>query len=289
VLGGGSNVLASDAGFAGLIIRPQIGGIDFIETADGSVEVVAGAGVGWDALVQACVERGLWGLENLAGIPGNVGAAPVQNIGAYGAELADTYIWCDALSRASGSSKRFAREEAQFSYRESIFKKEGEWIITRVALRLATVPKPNLVYADLMRAQKQGVLLTTPTEIAEAVRAIRSQKFPSLADWGTAGSFFKNPLIPSAAYAALERRYPGMPGFPSDGMVKVPLAWVLDHVLSLKGFKNGHVRLFEHQPLVLVTESGATANAVENFANEISEKVFSATGIKVEREVQSLK
>ena len=268
ILGGGSNVLAGDAGYEGTIIRPQILGITFTALPDGTTEVVSGAGVVWDELVHAVGERGLWGLENLAAIPGTVGAAPVQNIGAYGAELADTFFWCEVIVKADGSKKRLTWDEAQFAYRDSIFKREQKWIITRVAFRLSSVGTATLTYADLMRAKEEGIPLSTPLEVAAAVRTIRARKLPDMHQYGTAGSFFKNPII--------------------DGK-KISLAWILDHELHLKGYRVGKVGLYENQPLVLVTEAGATAAEVEKFADDITQKVFEATGIKIEREVQSLK
>jgi UDP-N-acetylmuramate dehydrogenase len=286
VLGEGSNTLAPDEGFDGIVLRPCLTGIEYEDLGD-EVLVVAGAGVSWDELVRAVAARGLWGIENLAGIPGLVGAAPVQNIGAYGAELSQVFEWCEALPRAGGAKKRFTARDAAFGYRDSIFKRDAAWIITRVALRLRTAGASNLSYKDLAEAAGRTPL-STPAHVGEAVRGIRAGKFPDLATHGTAGSFFKNPTIASTAYAALAERYPGLLGFPAAGGTKVPLAWILDHVLNLKGYRKGSVRLFENQPLVLVTEPGATARAVDAFARDIAEKVFAATGITVEREVQNL-
>ncbi len=288
VLGGGSNILAADEGYPGAIIRITDETISFTPRGE-TEEVVAGAGARWDALVEAAAARHAWGIENLAGIPGTAGAAPVQNIGAYGAELADTLAWVDAFDTNTDAVIRLTREECAFGYRTSRFKRDRTLIILRIALALSTAPNPRLSYADLARAQASGAALTNPGEIANAVRAIRAKKFPDLTKVGTAGSFFKNPVLSSAAYAALAQKYPGIPGFPFEGKVKVSLAWILDHALSLKGFGEGNARLFEAQPLVIVAEPGARACDVERLAHVVAQKVFEKTNIELEWEVRSLK
>jgi UDP-N-acetylmuramate dehydrogenase len=286
-LGQGSNVLAGDAPIQKGILLMRIEGIEFVK-ADSFVDVLAGAGVSWDTLVHACAERTLWGLENLAGIPGTVGAAPVQNIGAYGAEVADTLLWVEAYDANTDTLARIDANDCSFSYRDSRFKREPNLIITRVAFRLARTSSPKLDYADIVRAQEAGALLRTPQEIGDAVRAIRSKKFPNLRTHGTAGSFFKNPTITSEAYDALLTRYPGIPGYINASGIKVSLAWILDHVLSMRGFRLGHASLFETQPLVLVTEDGATAHDVDALAKEVQTRVHDATNIFIEREVRTL-
>jgi UDP-N-acetylmuramate dehydrogenase len=298
VLGGGSNVLASDDGYDGVIIRPLLQDLHFdfahdIEIASRCV-VTAGAGVVWDTLVQESVERELWGLENLAGIPGLVGGAPVQNIGAYGADASDTLLFVDAFNTATNAVQRFTKDECDFSYRESRFKHDPTLIILRAAFSLKCNGSPRTDYADLAARIAQGELLTTASTIAIAVRAVRSKKFPDLSVEGTAGSFFKNPIISTERYEGLAAEFPGLPGFAFDREesdeqeTKVPLAWILDHVLHLKGFKCGPVRLFENQPIVVVAESGATAQEVDALAREVEQRVFAATGITLEREVRSL-
>src|SRR5665213_1763154 len=220
VLGEGSNVLARDESFPGVVLMPHILGITFEEMNGDETLLVAGAGVSWDALVRAASARGLWGVENLAGIPGTVGAAPVQNIGAYGSDLSGVFAWCDAIPRTGGKAIHFSNADAEFAYRDSIFKREGKWIITRVALRLRNSGVPNLAYKDLAALNERGALLTTPAHVGEAVRGIRARKFPDLATHGTAGSFFKNPAISASAYATLAGRYPGLPGFAYEGGMK---------------------------------------------------------------------
>ncbi len=290
VLGGGSNVLAPDEGFHGVIVRALFEGMVF-RNVDERVEVEVGSGIVWDELVQESVERKLWGLENLAGIPGLVGAAPVQNIGAYGADVSNTIIHVDVFDTSSKKVIRFSKEQCAFSYRDSFFKHNPAFIIISVCFSLSVKDAPHIEYPDILARKGQGSTLTTSKEIAEVIREIRSKKFPDLVLVGTAGSFFKNPIISEETYAALRAAYPELPGFPqaeNKTKVKVPLAWILDHILHLRGYTKGLVRLFEKQPLVLVAEHNATATEINSFADEIAAKVKEATGIQIEREVQSL-
>ena len=285
LLGSGSNVLARDAGYEGVLLHMRIGACDFEDERERAT-IIAGAGIVWDELVRRAADKGLWGIENLAGIPGTVGAAPVQNIGAYGAELRDTFLFVDAYDAGRGNAQRLGADACGFGYRESRFKQEPQLIILRVALRLSRLPAPKLSYADLAALATAGEELDTPAKIGEAVRTIRAGKFPDLRKYGTAGSFFKNPILTQEAYRVLCTRYPGLPGFASDYGIKVPLAWILDHVLDLRGFSQGKARLFERQPLVIVTETGASSDDVDRCADEVVKRVFEATGITLEREVR---
>lgn len=286
-LGGGSNVLVSDAGIEGVVLKMAMR--DIIFKSDDETLLIAGAGTPWEDVVNSAGARGLFGIENLAGIPGTIGGAVVQNIGAYGAELKNIFEYADVIDSTNGSYRRITRVEAAFAYRTSFFKEHREHIITRIALRLAQHAKPNISYTDLARASAEGIPLTTPDEIARTVRAIRSKKFPCIPGEGTVGSFFKNPIISNELFASLARRFPDLPAFPQEqNGVKVSLAWILDHVLSLKGFTKGFVRLYEEHPLVLVARTGARATEVDAFAREIEERVFAATGIAIEREVEML-
>lgn len=286
-LGEGSNVLARDGGYAGVVIRVEIPGLEFLE--DGSETLVtAGAGVSWDALVRAAAERGLWGIENLAGIPGTVGAAPVQNIGAYGAELAQTLRYVDAYDAAAGAMARLPVAECALGYRDSRFKHEKNLIITSVTLALRADGAPRIEYGDLLKAKEEGADLSTPGAIGDAVRAIRAKKFPDLAQFGTAGSFFKNPVLTPAAYAALSAIHGTVPKFPNPSGIKVPLAFILDKVLGLRGYRKGNAWLFGAQPLVLVLDRGGRAEEIEALAQEVEQRVHDATGITIEREVRSM-
>lgn len=285
-LGGGSNVLVSDEGIDGVVLRMTPTEITFENETDAAL-VNAGAGTSWDALVDVVGARGIFGIENLAGIPGTLGGAAVQNIGAYGAELAQVFEYADTINRVTGERRRVTRAEALFAYRTSIFKKNHDRIITRVALRLQNEFRTELSYPDLARVKASGTPLSTPADIAQAVRAIRSQKFPSGSEEGTAGSFFKNPIVSCELADALLERFPDLPKFAQENnQKKISLAWLLDHALQLKGYAVGNVRLYEKQPLVIVSRAGATAADVDAFANDIADRVFKMTHITIEREVE---
>ncbi len=287
VLGGGSNVLASDTGYEGVLLLITIPGITTVDEG-AYVHLTAGAGVWWDDLVKEASEKGLWGLENLAGIPGTVGAAPVQNIGAYGAETKDTLVSVEVYDSERNEVRTLTNAECAFEYRESKFKHDRSLVIVSVTFRLQKEGVPSVAYKDLAFAAEQGVDLSTPWAIAEAVRTIRSRKFPDITVEGTAGSFFKNPTVSEETFAKLKATYPELPGFPNADGIKIPLAFVLDKVLMLRGYTVGPVSLFREQPLVLVASNGATEKDIDTFANEIALRVFEVTGISIEREVQSL-
>ncbi|MHB0865980.1 MAG: UDP-N-acetylmuramate dehydrogenase [Minisyncoccota bacterium] len=287
VLGAGSNMLVPDEGVAGVVLRLALREISF-ETAGDDELLVAGAGTPWEEVVAAAGERSIFGIENLAGIPGTVGGAAVQNIGAYGAELSEVFEYADVIDSTTGKVRRIGRSEAAFAYRSSFFKEHRELIIVRVALRLAKFARVNVGYPDLAQALASGMPLTTPLEVARTVRAIRTTKLPSLAEEGTAGSFFKNPLLSHERAAALASRFPGLPVFPQAGdCTKVSLAWILDHVLALKGHARGRVRLYEKQPLIMVAERDATSAEVDALASEVHDRVCEATSITIEREVET--
>lgn len=289
VLGAGSNVLIPDTGFDGLVLHMQMHERT-LEDMGSYVELIAGAGSRWDDIVDVACASGLHGIENLAGIPGTLGGAAVQNIGAYGAEFAPTFAYADVLDSTTSEMRRIEKDEAVFAYRTSLFKQHPEFVILRIALALRKDAPLMTDYADLVRAAESDVPLSTPEEVARAIRAIRSGKFPANGNEGTAGSFFKNPIIPQAMAASLAERYPGLPTFPlEDGTAKIPLAWVLDHVLALKGYAKGPVRLYEKQPLVIVASAGASASHVDALAEEVRMRVHDAIGIYIEREVEAIR
>lgn len=294
-LGGGSNVLVPDAGIEGVVLKVAPRGIAVEEDA-GSVRIVAGAGTLWEDVVRAATSRGAYGAENLAGIPGTLGGAVVQNIGAYGAEFSSVFECADTVDGVTGTLRRFTRAEVAFGYRASTFKENRSLVVARAALRFDKRGAPNIAYPDFARAAA-GTPLATPAEIARAVRAIRALKFPLPAREGSAGSFFKNPVVSRERADSLSERFPGLPAFShaahrarggTGADVKLSLAWILDHALSLKGFSMGGARLYERQPLVIVARRGATAADVETLATEVSARVLAATGITIEREVETL-
>lgn len=285
VLGGGSNVLVPDGGVSGLVLKVSNSGISFNEVND-DVLVTAGAGVLFDELVEYTVERGLWGLENLSAIPGTVGATPIQNVGAYGIETGELIEEVRVFDTTDEQFKIFTAADCQFGYRDSRFKREsGRFIVTQVTYKLSRVPQPRVSYRDLA-TWFDSVATPGIADIRQAVIAIRSKKFP---DWnvvGTAGSFFKNPMVSSEHAEVLRSRYPELPLYPnSDGLTKVALGWVIEHVLNKRGIRKGNIGTFEGQALVLVAYEGATAEEVSAFADALASDVFDATGISIEREV----
>ncbi|MDE2021740.1 MAG: UDP-N-acetylmuramate dehydrogenase [Patescibacteria group bacterium] len=285
-LRGGSNILVPDEGVEGLVLKIAFRDLMLEKDRDTTL-LVAGAGLSWNDAVDAACAPGVFGIENLAGIPGTIGGAVVQNIGAYGAELADVFEYADTVDGATGARTRIDRAHAAFGYRTSFFKEHRTHIITRVVLRLHKRASPNIGYADLAQAQEAGVPLETSAQVAHAIRAIRARKFPRDSEGGTAGSFFKNPIISPERAETLAARYAGMPVFPQEnGDVKVSLAWLLDHALALRGYAVGRARLYERQPLVIVACAGATAAEIETLARDVEERVFVATGITLEREVE---
>lgn len=287
VLGSGTNILVPDSGVDAVVLACASRTYECVPE-DENVLLLSDAGVAWDALVRAASERGLWGIENLAGIPGSTGGALVQNIGAYGAECSRVFAFADVYDLSVGTTRRVFPEEAALAYRSSVFKRDRNLIIMRVALRLSRAGEPDLRYADLARAYEAGAVLTTPGDVADAVRAIRARKFPAGVEGGTAGSFFKNPLLSEADATLLSARFPELPRHPeADGRMKVSLAWLFDHALGLKGFARGPVRLFERQPLVLVALPGARALEIDEFARGIEARVRDELGITIEREVET--
>ncbi len=289
ILGSGSNILLSDDGFPGLVIKMEITGIKY-QKKEKSVEVSVGAGENWDAFVAETVEKNLHGLENLSGIPGTVGAAPVQNIGAYGVEVKDFISWVEVFDTKELKTRHLSKEQCEFEYRSSIFKtpKGKHFAITRVGFLLHTKPNLKLHYRDVAEHfNRKNIAKPSIYEVREAILFIRSGKFPDLNVVGTAGSFFKNPILSKKRFDALIKMYPDMPFFPeSYGRVKVPLGWILEHVVGVKGKREGDVASFEKQALVLVNFGNARSHEVYNFARNIEREVKEKTGIDVEWEVQ---
>lgn len=285
-LGGGSNVIVPDEGLHALILTPGFTTITYEDIDATNVRVRAGAGVVFDALVAEVVRKGLWGIENLSLIPGMVGAVPIQNVGAYGVEAKDVIESTTAYDVNEEASHVFSREACAFEYRSSFFKRsEGKrFIVTQVAFVLSRTPNPRTEYRDLKEHFK-GAQNIPLSDIRDAVIHIRKQKFPDWHVLGTAGSFFKNPIITREAFAKLKETYPELPGYPHHDEVKVSLGWILDHVLNLRGYRKGNVGLYEKQALVLVAYNGATAREILRVSDEIREKIFDATRIRVEREV----
>lgn len=286
ILGEGSNVLVSDSGVRGLVLRPHFTGIECTQEGD-MVSCTVGAGVILDDVIEAVVAKDLWGIENLSAIPGTVGATPVQNVGAYGVEVKDVISTVHVFDYTTETFFELTNEACALGYRDSIFKSEKgkNFIITHVTFLLSETPDRKISYADLAQ-YFEGNETPTLREIRNAIIAIRSRKFPDWKVVGTAGSFFKNPRVTNDVYQTLVQKYHDIPGYITDtGMVKIPLGWVLDKVCGLKGYREGDVGLFEQQALVLVCTKGIAAREVENFSQKIIAHVFEKTGIAIEKEV----
>jgi len=286
-LGGGSNLLFSDQGFSGLIIKNNLLGRNYEAVNENTVRLIAGAGEVLDEIIEEVVKKDLWGLENLSSIPGTVGATPVQNVGAYGVEVAKVIDYVEVFNLKEKVKKKIFNQDCQFGYRDSFFKtKVGrENIILRVAFLLQKDGEPKIDYADLKKffGEKAHPSLR---EIRTAVTEIRAGKFPDWTALGTAGSFFKNPVVADAKSEAFCVHFPDAPTYPTkDGKVKLSLGFILDKICHLKGYRKGNVALFEKQALVLVNYSQNNSEEIKNFVEEIIEIVFTKTGIKIEPEV----
>ncbi len=293
VLGGGSNMLVSDAGYAGLVIKNEIKGIENKpEATDGGEATIlasVGAGESWDGFVEHAVSRGLFGLENLSAIPGTVGAAPVQNIGAYGAEVSQTIESVRALDTTSMTFVVLPNNDCRFGYRDSIFKKErGRYIVTSVTFKLTNAGVLRTDYKDVMEYfDKRNITAPLLADVRHAVVEIRTAKLPDWKKWGTAGSFFKNPSVTATQFAELKAKYPDLPGYPEDdGSVKVSLGWILDKVCDARGLSIGPVGTYGKQALVIVSQAGARAEDVLALSQELMRRVKDKTGIVIEAEVQ---
>ncbi len=291
ILGGGSNVLISDKGFSGLVIQPVFTGISCDSIVDRG-ECVAHAGDIWDDVVKASVQYGLSGLENLSLIPGTLGGAVVQNIGAYGTELERVFVWADVFDMRTGEIIRLHKIDCDFGYRSSIFKTpEGRnYIVIKAAFKLIKNIPPDISYKDLQiyfteqKNSHPGI-----QGVRDAVIAIRTEKLPDLSRLGSAGSFFKNPVIEKVHADQLSKKYPNMPVFPiSDEMVKVSAAWIIDNICKLRGYREGDAGISPVQALVLVNYGKATASDISSLAKKIIEAVYSATSIRLEPEVESV-
>lgn len=289
LLGGGSNVLFTKD-LPGLVLRNELPGIDIEEETEREVVVAAGAGVAWHQLVQWAIQRNYGGLENLSLIPGTVGAAPIQNIGAYGAELKDVFEKLEAYHLLSGERLMFNKDDCRFGYRNSIFKTEmkGCCLITRVWLRLSKCPTINLSYHILAAAlREQGLANPSIAEVSQAVMAIRRAKLPDPALLGNAGSFFKNPEISQDQYEQLSRAFPDVVAFPlreNDRQVKIAAGWLIEKA-GWKGRRIGDAGVHEKQALVLVNYGNASGSDILNLATEIQQDVAQKFGIWLEPEV----
>lgn len=285
LLGGGSNVLLPPQ-LSGIVIRPSLRQW-WLESQGDDVVAYVGAGVNWHSLVMALADRGVWGAENLALIPGHCGAAPVQNIGAYGVELRDVLLGVQVVEIASGNVRWMSAAECQFGYRDSLFKHAlaNRVVITQLVLRLSRQPNPKLHYGDLAsRVPAQP----SPLAIAEAVCAVRRAKLPDPEVLANAGSFFKNPLVSQAHAEQLLQQNPAMPHFPQpDGQIKLAAGWLIDQC-GLKGLRDGSFGVHAQQALVLVHFGGGDRAGLLQFAERVADAVNTRFGVELEPEPRLL-
>jgi len=288
ILGGGSNLLFTQD-FKGTTLKINIPGVHVVKEDRAYYWVKAGAGVNWNDFVESCIKADMGGVENLSLIPGTVGAAPVQNIGAYGVELKDVLEAVEAVEISTGDKYYFRNQECRFGYRDSVFKNEwkNRFIITNVALRLSKSPVPNTSYdqiADVL--DKKGIKNPAIREVSDAVIQIRRSKLPDPAVLGNAGSFFKNPIVPAEIFDGLKNSYPTIGGFDQeDGKVKLSAAWLIDQC-GLKGYSIGGAAVHEKQPLVIVNKNNATGLEILELAKKIQGSVKEKFNIYLEPEVR---
>ena len=304
LLGGGSNVVFGDQGFPGVVLRVAIGGIEFREGDGGAPEIAAGAGADWDTLVQGAVTRGWTGIECLSGIPGTVGGTPIQNVGAYGQEVAETLVRVTCLDRTTLERRTFTAAECEFGYRDSRFKRRdrGRYVVLDVTLRLQRDAPPRIRYPELRdaiaRVSAPGSLDdAAPADAVRLVRqtvlALRRSKSmvldPADPNARSAGSFFMNPVLTRPAFAELERRWRGLggtsaiPSFPAGDAVKVPAAWLVEQAGFRKGYRRGGAGVSERHALALVNLGGTSAELLA-LAEAIQVGVERRFGVRLECE-----
>lgn len=287
ILGGGSNVLFTDPTYP-LIVVNRLSGIKKINENEGYVWVESGAGEIWHDLVLYCIEQGWGGIENLSLIPGTVGAAPMQNIGAYGVEIKEVFDSLEAVDLTTFESKRFSMEDCEFGYRQSIFKKElkGKYFITSIVLKLSKMHRVNTSYGAIRDVlDTKGISTPTIKQVSDAVVHIRQSKLPDPDEIGNAGSFFKNPVISKEQFEGLISTYPDMPSYPQEnGEKKVPAGWLIEKC-GWKGTREGAIGVHEKQALVLVNYGEGEGAAIKALAMRIKQSVKDQFQIDIVPEV----
>jgi UDP-N-acetylmuramate dehydrogenase len=294
VLGGGSNLLVSDSGWPGLVLKIGVAGIS-TATHNGKQVLTAGAGEDWDKLVAYSVEQNCSGIECMSGIPGTVGGTPVQNVGAYGQEVADTIASVRVIDTDSGETRDMSTAECGFAYRTSTFNtsQKGRYIVTRVSYALTVGGAPRVEYADLKRYFAENQSSPTLAEVREAVRSIRASKAMLITsadeDSRSAGSFFKNPIVPIEEYARIaalplckDQKPPSYPA--PKGHVKMSAAWLVERAGFRKGYTEGRVGISRKHTLAIVNRGGATADEVMQLKNKVQEGVLRVFGVPLHPE-----
>ena len=287
VLGGGSNILFADD-FNGLVLHVEIEGKEVVKETDEHVWLKIGAGENWHQAVRYCVEKGWGGIENLSLIPGTVGAAPIQNIGAYGVELEEVFEWLEAVAIETGEVRRFYHDDCRFGYRDSIFKNDlkGKYLVTQVVLKLSKSPDLNTSYGAIRtELDKRAISNPNIKDISDVVIDIRNNKLPNPETLGNAGSFFKNPVVNNKVYDRIKEDYPAAPGYPMPkGQTKVPAGWLIEEA-GWKGKVIGNTGTYKQQALVIVNHGGATGQEILTLAERIQTSVADQFGIELVPEV----
>ena len=290
ILGGGSNILLTKD-VDSLVIKNDIKGIEVLKDDDDTVEIMAGGGENWHEFVMFCVARGYGGIENLSLIPGNIGAAPMQNIGAYGVEIKDTFKYLNAFHIQSGEIHQFNNNDCQFGYRESIFKNKfkGEYIILNIVLKLSKKPRVNSSYGDIEKKLTEWDI-NNPSikDISDAVISIRESKLPNPTKIGNSGSFFKNPIINSEQFKTLLDKYPNVVYYKMDNdLFKIAAGWLIDNA-GWKGKTFNNYGIHKKQALVLVNYGGARGSDINDLSEKIIDDIHEKYNIKLEKEVNIL-
>lgn len=287
ILGGGSNILFTK-NFDGLVLKNEIGGIELIKEDEHYCYVKAGAGVNWHSFVLHCISHDFAGVENLSLIPGNVGASPMQNIGAYGAEIKDVFESLEAFNIAERKVVQFSLNDCSFGYRESVFKRKykDQFVILNVTFRLKRKPEFNVSYGMIAQElERMNIKELSIKAVSQAVINIRRSKLPDPAEIGNAGSFFKNPTISSDQFKMLKEKFPAMVGYPAaDNKTKIAAGWLIEQC-GWKGYREGDAGCHAKQALVLVNYGNASGNDIYTLSEKILQSVKSNFGIELEREV----
>jgi len=286
VLGGGSNVFFTQD-VDRLVLHNRILGREVIDEDEQHVWLRVGAGENWHQIVLFALQNEWGGIENLSLIPGSMGAAPIQNIGAYGVELKEVFHSLEAIALETGQVRTFTREECEFGYRDSIFKRwaKGKYLITHVTMRLDKQPQLNTSYGAIETELQRLGKAPSIHSISEAVLNIRQSKLPDPAEIGNAGSFFKNPIVSQARFEQIQSQYPTVPHYPAgDDQVKVPAGWLIE-TCGWKGHRVNQHGVHAKQALVLVNYGGATGQDLYQLSEDILQSVRARFGIELEREV----
>lgn len=287
ILGGGSNVLLTKSITIPVLVN-KIKGFSIIEENENTLTVSVGGGENWHNFVMWAVSHNLGGLENLALIPGSVGAAPIQNIGAYGIEQKETFQYLEAINIENQRTRNIRKEECNFGYRDSVFKNElkDKYFITRVIYKLNKNSTPNITYKDVQeKLTLAGISTPNVKQVAQAIIEIRQSKLPDPEKIGNAGSFFKNPIITNEQYEQLKPNYPNISAYPNgEHHTKLAAAWLIDQC-GYKGKRVGNTGSYQNQALVIVNHGNATGQEIWNYAQEVKSAVMDKFGVIIEPEV----